>query len=563
MDNQRVFIWVGVALVAYMNYAAYEHDYGTPFATAPVAQTAAPAGPEAPTLPTPATQLPAPAVTAAAPAAETPKAEAVAESAPAQIVHVRTDVLDLDISTRGAEIDRTDLLAYPQKKADPNLKVRMFDVDAPERRFVFRSGLSTGTAGAGPDGYAMFSTPATSYVLADGKSDVEVPFTWTDGAVKVVKTFVLHRGSYAIDVRYAITNDGTAPWTAFEYGELVRHYEAVSRSMWNPETYAYRGPAMYDGTKYSRLTVEPPKPDELPAKAVAGGWAAAMQHHFVAAYVPNPKTEFRYGFDYKNGDYKFSAAGPMLAVAPGATAETHSTLFVGPKLTKDLEAVVPSLSYTNDYGKWLTPLAKPLFWALSFVHKLFNNWGVAIVLVTLLIKLVFYKLAETSGRSMARMRNLQPRMKDLQERYKDNREELGKHMMELYKKEKINPVAGCLPMVVQIPVFFAFYQVLLESVEMRHAPFLLWIQDLTSRDPYFILPALMGVTMYAQFKMNPASPDPMQQKIFAFMPLVMTATMMFLPAGLVVYMITNMGLSILQQWHINKVVAKESTKARN
>ena len=562
MDNQRVFIWVGVALVAFLNYQMYEHDYGAPPPAATVAQSANPAAPSAQPMPVPA---PGSAAPASAPAQAPASAgdTAATEHAPAQLVHVRTDVLDLDISTRGGEIDRSDLLAYPQQKQDPSLKVSLFDTSTPESRFVFESGLSTGAAGSGPDATADFQAPATSYVLADGSNELQIPLTWTQGGITVVKTFVLHRGSYAIGLRYAIRNAGSEPWSVVEYARLVRHYEAVSRSIMRPETYAYRGPAMYDGKKYSRLTVDPPKPDELPPKPIEAGWAAAMQHHFVAVYVPDAKTAFRYQFAYKGGSYSFGADGPTVTVEPGASRELQSTLYVGPKLTADLEAVAPSLSYTNDYGAYLTIVAKPLYWALWYVHKVFNNWGVAIVLVTLLIKLVFYPLATTSGRSMARMRNLQPRMKALQERYKDNRDELGKQMMELYKKEKVNPVAGCLPMVVQIPVFFAFYQVLLESVEMRHAPFMLWIQDLTSRDPYFILPAIMGGTMYVQFKMNPTSPDPMQQKIFAFMPLVMTGTMMFLPSGLVVYMITNMGLSILQQWHINKVVAKESAKPRN
>ena len=564
MDNQRVFIWLGVALAAWLNYTAYQHDYGAPPAIAPTTIEAKPAAgaPAAPSsIPQPAAVSPSAATPAGAvPAPAT--ADATPRPAPAELVHVRTDVLDLDISTEGGEIDRADLLAYPLKKDAPDAKVRLFDASSPERHFVFRSGLSNATPGTAPDHLALFKAAQTSYLLADGQDVLTIPLTWSDGAVSVTRTFVLHRGSYAIDLGYAIHNDGATPWTGFEYGQLVRHYEAVSRSMWNPETYAYRGPAFYSGAKYEKLNVEKPADSPLPAESVTGGWAAAMQHHFVAVFVPDATTPFRYSFEYRNGDYHFGAAGPVVTVAPGASAELHATLFAGPKLKTQLEAVAPSLTYTNDYGKFLTPLAKPLFWALSSVHRLVGNWGVAIILVTCLIKLLFYKLAETSGRSMARMRNLQPRMKDLQERYKDNREELGKQMMELYKREKINPVAGCLPMVVQIPVFIAFYWVLLESVEMRHAPFMLWIQDLSSRDPYFILPAIMGGTMFLQFKMNPAPPDPMQAKVFAFMPLVMTVTMAFFPAGLVLYWITNTGLSILQQWHINKVVAEEGKKTR-
>lgn len=562
MDNQRYFIWAGVALALYLNYAAWEQDYGAPPpapAPAPAAATQ-PAGPIP--VPLPASTLPAPAAGAPSASAAAPAAEPVSR-APAQIVHVRTDVLDLDISTDGGEIDRAELLAYPKQKDTPDAKVRLFDAASPTNRFVFQSGLAASAGGAAPDHGATYTVAATTYTLADGQDELAVPLSWTSGNVSVVKTYVLRRGHYAIDLRYSVHNAGAEPWAGFEYGQLVRHYEAVSRSMWNPETYAYRGPAFYDGRKYARIDVDKPGTGQLPAEPVAGGWAGALQHHFAAIFVPDAATPFRYSLDYRAGTYAFAAAGPIVTVAPGATGELHATLYVGPKLATELEAVSPTLTYANDHGKYLTLVAKPLFWLLSSVHRLVGNWGVAIILVTFLIKLAFYKLAETSGRSMARMRNLQPRMKDLQDRYKDNREELGKQMMELYKREKINPVAGCLPMLVQIPVFIAFYWVLLESVEMRHAPFVLWIQDLSSRDPIFILPAIMGATMFIQFKMNPAPPDPMQAKIFAFMPLVMTATMAFFPAGLVLYWITNTGLSILQQWHINKVVAQESKKARS
>jgi YidC/Oxa1 family membrane protein insertase len=251
--------------------------------------------------------------------------------------------------------------------------------------------------------------------------------------------------------------------------------------------------------------------------------------------------------------------GPPLDVAPGAAADATATLYVGPKLQDELAPIAPKLDYATDYGR-LTPIAQPLFWVLAKVHRLVGNWGFTIIIVTFLIKLLFFPLAQTSGRSMAKMRVLAPRMKTIQERFKDDREQLGKQMMELYKREKVNPLAGCLPIVVQIPVFIAFYYVLLESVELRQAPFLLWVHDLSNRDPYFVLPAIMGVAMYGQFKLNPAPPDPVQAKVFAFMPLVMTAMMAFFPAGLVLYWITNTTLSIAQQWHINNVVAADSKK---
>jgi len=287
---------------------------------------------------------------------------------------------------------------------------------------------------------------------------------------------------------------------------------------------------------------------------------AEMQHHFVAAAVP-PKGEI-YDFSQQlEGSHSLvSYRGPLKSVPAGASATFSETLFIGPKLQEQLQKAGPKLELTVDYGK-LTILSNPLFHLLQWVHKYVQNWGVTIIIVTILLKLLFYKLTEKSGRSMAKMRAIAPRIKAIQERYKDDREQLAKQTMELYKREKINPVAGCLPILVQIPVFLAFYWVLLESVEMRQAPFFGWIQDLSSKDPYFILPILMGFGMYAQFKLNPAPPDPMQAKMFAFMPVIMTVMMAWFPAGLVLYWLTNTLLSIAQQWQINRVVLAEAKKS--
>jgi YidC/Oxa1 family membrane protein insertase len=259
--------------------------------------------------------------------------------------------------------------------------------------------------------------------------------------------------------------------------------------------------------------------------------------------------------------YLLSATGPFKDIPAGGTGQFSEKLFVGPKLQSQLAATAPKLDLTADYGL-LTVISHPLFLGLNWVHGVTGNWGWAIIIVTALIKLIFYPLSQASGRSMAKMRAVGPRMKQIQETFKDDREKLGRAMMELYKKEKINPLAGCLPMIVQIPVFMSFYWVLLESVEMRQAPFMLWINDLSAHDAYFVLPLLMGGAMFGQFKLNPASPDPTQAKVMQFMPLVMTATMAWFPSGLVLYWLTNTVLSILQQWRINQVV-QAATKPRS
>ena len=550
MDNQRVFLWAALAFVLWLNYVTWQKDYA-PTPPSPTATAEAPAvAPESlPALP----ETPAP---AAAEAQGTAAGAITAANAPT--VHVRTDVLDVTISLRGGELQRAELPRYPIDKQRPDVPVLLFSDQGPDI-FLARSGLRAAGGRDEPTHLAMYAAEASEYVLPSGAESLEVPLTWrsADG-VLVTKTYVFARGSYSIDLVYEVANESPADWQAASYVQLVRHHRHVERSMFDVETYAYRGPAIYDGSSYRKLDVED-EDDANWTATFAGGWMAALQHHFVAAAVPPENQIYDYVFEVRNSDYVLSYRGPLETAPTGGTARFTETLFVGPKLQEQLATVGPKLELTADYGK-LTIISQPLFWLLDRVHDLVGNWGWAIVIVTFLIKLLFYKLTETSGRSMAKMRNLTPRIKNLQERYKDDREALGRAMMEMYKREKINPLAGCLPILIQIPVFLAFYWVLLESVEMRQAPFLGWINDLSSRDPYFILPILMGVAMFGQFKLNPAPPDPMQAKVFAFMPIVMTVMMAWFPAGLVLYWLTNTLLSIAQQWKINKVVETEAKK---
>jgi YidC/Oxa1 family membrane protein insertase len=290
----------------------------------------------------------------------------------------------------------------------------------------------------------------------------------------------------------------------------------------------------------------------------ANGWLGAIEHHFLSAIVPPADEQFVYNVSARGDVSLASLIGtPSVIVGPGETHAFETTVFVGPKLQAQLEEIAESLKLSVDYG-WLTIISQPLFWLLSFVYSFVGNWGVAIITVTILIKAAFYKLTEASGRSMAKMREIQPRMKALQDRYKDDRQALSQAMMELYKREKVNPAAGCLPILIQMPFFLAFYWVLLESVEMRQAPFALWITDLSSKDPYFILPIIMGVAMLFQQKLNPTPGDPVQAKVMQIMPIMFTVFFAFFPSGLVLYWVTNTGLSIAQQWYINKVVHEEA-----
>jgi YidC/Oxa1 family membrane protein insertase len=376
----------------------------------------------------------------------------------------------------------------------------------------------------------------------------------------VTKTFIFTRGAYAFDLVYDVKNDSGQARSLASYGQILRHWEHASRSYFDVDTYAYKGPAIDDGTKYRKLNVESDEESKF-SETVTNGWLASLQHYFVAAIVPPTGRPYVYQLQVRGKEYLLSATGPAVAVPAGGATQFHEKLFVGPKLQSQLLATAPLLERTADYGK-LTVIATPLFLALNWIHGLIGNWGWSIIFVTALIKLIFYPLSQASGRSMAKMRAVAPRMKQIQDSFKDDREKLGRAMMELYKKEKINPLAGCLPMVVQIPFFISFYQVLLESVEMRQAPFMLWINDLSSRDPFFVLPLLMGGAMFAQFKLNPAPPDPMQAKIMQFMPLVMTAMMAWFPSGLVLYWLTNTVLSIAQQYRVNQVVEAEASKRR-
>ncbi|MGH8250130.1 MAG: membrane protein insertase YidC [Steroidobacteraceae bacterium] len=562
MKEPRVLLWIALLFVLWLNVNAWMKDYATPEPTpapAPAETTAAPPATADENL---ANELP----TVSSAAAPTPNAPAAttAEAAPApgETVRIVTDVLDLELSLAGGELVRADLPDYPRHKDDPSTPVRLFNVDSKDSQFRFQSGLTTGEAGRQePNHKAPFQAAAREFRLAPGSDTLEVPLTWSDGAgLTVTKTFVLRRGSYAVGLRYHVVNAGAAPVKLASYAQFLRHSQGSERSMWDPETYSFRGPAYYDGESYQKLDIED-EDDRALSRAITNGWVAGMQHHFVAAIVPAAGKSYQYELRVEDLDYLLRVVGPAEAVPPGGSLDLAETLFVGPKLQKQLKAAGPRLELTADYGM-LTILAQPLFWLLSKIYEFVGNWGLTIIIVTFLIKLVFYKLSETSGRSMAKMKTVAPRLKAVQERHKDDREAQARAMMELYKREKINPVAGCLPVLVQIPFFLAFYWVLLESVEMRQAPFFGWIQDLSSRDPYFILPILMGGAMFLQFKLNPTPPDPVQAKVFAFMPVVMTVMFMWFPAGLVLYWLTNTVLSIAQQWKINRVVEAEAKKHR-
>ncbi len=578
--NLRAILWATLAMAVLLNYFAWQVEFPPPppeaTASAPAANGAAngaasdlgSAVPVISAAPTPqaaepgaaaapaaslASSLPAPAIPGSAPAT------GASAAPPAPTVHVVTDVLDVLVSLDGGELTRVDLPAYPEVKGEPK-PVRLLNRDSAQSLFVLQSGLA-GTAGAAmPSHTARFSAATAELHLATGQDEIKLPLSWTDGqGVTVTKTYSFHRGQYQIGLDYSVQNSSGAPRSFEPYTQLLRYNEPVPNSYFHPESYAYKGPAYDDGQKYQKLKMgkEPPTLD----RQIDGGWLVAMQHHFVAAIVPPSGAAWHYQLTTRGNEFRLAASGPAQQVAPGAAATLHETLFVGPKLRAQLDLTNARLYLVTDYS-WLSTVARPLFWLLDHVHRVIGNWGWTIMIATLLLKLLFYPLSEASMRSMARMKALQPRIKALQEMYKDQRDKLGKATMELYQKEKVNPVAGCLPMLLQFPVFLAFYWVLLESVEMRQAPFIGWIGDLSGKDPYFILPALMAGANYINFKLNPQMGDPTQQKMFMIMQIAMPVMFAFMPSGLVLYWTTNTVLSILQQWNINRRLAAQ-TRARN
>jgi YidC/Oxa1 family membrane protein insertase len=564
--NIRVLLWVLLATAVFLNVETWTHDY----ANAPVApngtSTVAPGSLDsaAPVAGLPAGGGATGAVEAnAVPAAPliAPDAAAAAgvaaQAAPS--VHVITDVLDVEVSLAGGELTRADLLAYPQAKNTPNLPVRLLNRDHPNTLFVLETGLAGTSGESAPTHLTLLQSDVRELRLKPGEQQLRLPLHWSDGhGVTVTKTLTFFRGAYQIAVAYQIQNAGAEPWSFAPYERILRYNEPIPKSYFRVDSYAFKGPSIWTGKKYQKLDLA--KGATLD-ESVTGGWIAAQQQHFVVAAVP-PHDETDH-FDLKISGVQFllSATGSGRSVAPGANASVEQMLWVGPKLQSQLDQVGPSLSLVADYGQ-LSVLAKPLFWLLEHVHGIVGNWGFTIIIVTLLLKLLFYPLSEASGRSMAKMKALAPRLNTLRETYKDDREKLNRAMMELYQREKVNPLAGCLPMLIQIPVFLAFYWVLRDSVEIRQAPFMLWINDLSARDPFFVLPAIMAGAMFVQYKLNPQVGDPMQQKVFMFMPLAMSFTFAFFPAGLVLYWVTNTILSILQQWNINRRIGALASARR-
>ncbi len=562
MDNLRLILFFSLAFILMMIWQAWEEDYG-PKPPVTATTTAQPGGNGTTASGIPSAAVPSTGAPTSVPGISS--TSAVPQSSPQQqlsvpSVSVKTDLYSMEIGTVGGNIRTVFLNDYPASLGD---KVNSFQLMRPEvpDLFVAQSGLIGGEGSQAPSHETPYQASGTHFEMAEGAEQLQVDLFWTspDG-VKVTKRFTYQRGSYLVTVQHIVENGSDKPWVGREYRQLMRTPPA-NESASSKLIYTYTGGAIYsEENKYEKIDFEDMEEAKL-ERPVKGGWIAMLQHYFLGAWIP---PEDQQGTFYTNvlpgNRYVLGAYTPSVTIANGS-AQTFTTGFVAsPKLQDELKAISKGLDLSVDYG-WLTVIAQPIFWLLKQIQSVVSNWGWSIILLTLMIKLVFYKLSEASYKSMANMRRMTPRIQALKERFGEDKTRLNAAMMELYKKEKINPLGGCLPIVVQIPVFISLYWVLLESVEMRQAPFIFWIEDLATKDPFFVLPLIMGISMFIQQKLNPAPPDPMQAKIMMALPFVFTVFFAFFPSGLVLYWVTNNILSIAQQWYITRQIENAAAKA--
>jgi len=512
METQRLLLYLAFGFLSLIIYQTWLQDYHTP---APVPQTRTDVPGAIPgSIPSNESNVAAAPSAADLPAAvsgsvATPTASESGVEIP--LVSVVTDVLDIKISARGATIVGAQLLEYSVSIED-DTPFTLASND-PLRFLVAESGLQARANEAAPTHRELMTPQAESYTLSTGVDVIEVPFVWkSDAGITVTKTLTFRRGSYQVDINYQIANASGADWTVNQYRQLKRKPDTKDEKQQFVHTYI-GGIVSNQEDRYSKISFGDMEDEDLNVD-VTDGWVAMIQHYFAAAWVPTPGEQNTAYSRYlpQENRYLIGMVSSSQVVPAGSQGTFNSKAYIGPKIQENLAATAEHLELTVDFG-WLTIIAQPLFWLLKTIHGFVGNWGWAIIFTTFVIKAVFYKLSEASYRSMAKMKLLQPKLASLKDRYGDDRAKMGQATMDLYKKEKVNPLGGCLPMLIQIPVFIALYWTLLESVELRQAPFMLWIKDLSIKDPLFILPVIMAATMYFQQKLNPAPVDPIQAKV--------------------------------------------------
>ncbi len=561
MDARRAIIMVGIAVVSYLLIMQWDKDYSkTPSS---VAEQSATSNTES--LNTTADSMALPDVQSDG--SDVPVIESdelMTDSTPLQAVNqliaVETDVLRLKIDPRGGDIVYAALKAYPQALGEKNNPFVLLEQNS-LRTYIAQSGL-VGKNGLDKNGARpQYRVEKTEFSLADGKNELVIPMQVTVEGVKVTKLFKLQRGKYLIDVGYQIHNQSETVWQANFYGQFKRDKSEDPSQMGGMGMASYLGAAVtLPSENYKKIDFDDMEEGAFDGdykKKVEGGWVAFLQHYFLGAWVPAENVGHTYNARKALGHYIAGYYDSPIVVAPGMQGETFTSLYLGPKDQDRLADIAEHLDLTVDYG-WLWWVAQPLFWLLTLMHSLVGNWGWAIIMLTILVKLAFFPLSAASYRSMANMRRVAPKLTALREQHGDDRQKLSQEMMALYKKEKINPLGGCLPILVQMPVFIALYWVLMESVELRQAPFMFWLEDLSLKDPYFVLPLIMGASMFVQMQLNPTPPDPMQAKVMKIMPIMFTVFFLFFPAGLVLYWVVNNLLSIAQQYYITRKIEKEA-----
>lgn len=574
MDNIRFVLIVAFAMILLLLWQAWQRDYGPQPA---IAQS------ESSTVTDIKEDVPAGAKTSEL-TQTAPVQQASGSAVPAEtstpVITIRTDVLALEIDMRGATVQNLDLLDYPVEKdntvvdsirkllgltpAEKNHNpVRLFN-NSPEKMFTAQSGLiAVSGSAAAADHHTVFTAQNSSYQLADGQDVLAVPLTWTDNnGLEITKTFVFKRGSYEIVLNQSVKNNTGKEWSGRQYSQLLKTpFNENQGNMLTAGMRAYDGGVIYtEKNKYQKIDFGDMAESDLDV-INTGGWAAMIQHYFASAWIPPSDQENHfYTKHLKDERYVIGSYSPAVTVPNNSETVFTSRLFSGPKIQPMMEKIAPGLELTVDYSV-LTFIGKPIYSLLNFIHGFTKNWGFAIIGVTLCIKLLMFPLTQASFISMAKMRKIQPRLKELQERFSDDRQRFNTEMMALYKKEKVNPLGGCLPILLQIPVFMSLYWVLSETVEFRQAPFMLWIQDLSVQDPFLVLPLIMGVTMKIQQGLNPPPIDPVQAKIMKMFPVVFTVFFLFFPAGLVLYWVVNNTLSIIQQTYITKKINEQSLGA--
>ena len=553
MEAQRTYIIVGFAIVTYLLFLAWQEDYNRPqqqTTTQEIAETPIAVVPETvdDSIPQQQDILP-----------QSPVVQNTPASVDGSLIRVETDVLSLAISAVGGDVVSGKLLNYPLAQENPDIPVHILK-NSNGRVYTAMSGLIGEGMPDSTSPRAVYTAEGSEYRLSEGVDELIIPLTWTNAdGMTIVKRFKLSRGSYLIDVEYEFTNQTDKAVNATFFGQIKRDRVVESINTGGGiGIQAYLGSAYSTQEKrYERYDFDDMDDANLNI-STQGGWVAFLQHYFLTAWVPDQQLTNQISTVTPNNLAIIRVVTPTNRVEPGQSLVTGGKLYLGPKIQDDLGQIADGLDLTVDYG-FLWWIGQPLFWLLKWFHSLLGNWGLAIIMVTFAIKLLLYPLSAAQYKSFAKMRHIQPKVNALKDRYGEDRQKMSQAMMELYRKEKVNPLGGCLPLLVQMPVFIALYWVLLESVELRHADFYLWIEDLSAMDPLYILPLLMGASMWLMQKMQPmaATMDPMQQKIMQFMPVIMTVFFLFFPAGLVLYWLINNLLSIAQQLYVTKKMEKE------